>query len=439
MLERVFEITKAVGTGQKRMTAEFAWIFAGQLVSTFGALVGVRVLTELLPPEKYGELALALSLANLAQLVILGPLSNGITRFFAPSIEAAQVRRFSRVALRLLFFGYGITLGSGLLLLMVLWFAGFGNRLLMAGLTLGFCILSSANSVLDSAQNIVRQRKIAAFHQAVGTWLRFGLAVVWIKISGSSSVSAMMGYASACVPVLFSQIYLFNKKILQNDVVRNNIQGQEDWARLILSYSRPFFIWGILAWLLSASDRWALQFFGSTKDVGCYAVLYQIGYYPLSILSGLLNQLLAPVFFAKAGVGTDQDRMKQVYDFNRVLDLVWIFLVLVAFLIAALFHRLIFDLLSAPDYRGFSFLLPFMVAAGGLFAGGQLASMAVMSRANPDALIAPKVVLSLSGVILNGLGCYFFQTTGLVLMMVLNNLVFFIWMVQIRKHSSRPC
>ena len=60
----------------RRLGHEFFWITLGQAVAVSGALVGVRVLTGLLAPEAYGQLALGMTLATLVNQIVLGPLSN---------------------------------------------------------------------------------------------------------------------------------------------------------------------------------------------------------------------------------------------------------------------------------------------------------------------------------------------------------------------------
>lgn len=42
-----------------------------------GTLVGIRILTELMSPAEYGQLALGLTAATLASQVLWGPLSGG--------------------------------------------------------------------------------------------------------------------------------------------------------------------------------------------------------------------------------------------------------------------------------------------------------------------------------------------------------------------------
>ena len=70
-----------------RLAREGGWIALGQAMAVLGTLFGVRLLTELLDPVAYGELALGLTVATLVNQTILGPLGNGAARFYAPAVE----------------------------------------------------------------------------------------------------------------------------------------------------------------------------------------------------------------------------------------------------------------------------------------------------------------------------------------------------------------
>ena len=69
------------------MTTEGIWVAIGQITAIAGALAGMRLITEILNPAAYGELALGLTMANLANQTIMGPLGNGISRYYAPAVQ----------------------------------------------------------------------------------------------------------------------------------------------------------------------------------------------------------------------------------------------------------------------------------------------------------------------------------------------------------------
>ncbi|HEV2070110.1 MAG TPA: hypothetical protein VGR26_09980, partial [Acidimicrobiales bacterium] len=72
-------------TGSRRLGREAAWVAAGQAAAALGAFVGVAVLTNVLDPTTYGELALGITLASLAQLVAWSPITAAVLRFFSPA------------------------------------------------------------------------------------------------------------------------------------------------------------------------------------------------------------------------------------------------------------------------------------------------------------------------------------------------------------------
>jgi len=71
----------------RRLALEGFWILGGQVAAVIGALVLVRVLTEYLEPEQYGQLTLGLTIAALVNQVVMGGLTAGISRFYSIAAE----------------------------------------------------------------------------------------------------------------------------------------------------------------------------------------------------------------------------------------------------------------------------------------------------------------------------------------------------------------
>ncbi len=71
----------------RRLCREDLWVTIGQAAAVAGALVGVRLLAELMEPAAYGELALGMTVATLVNQVVLAPLGNGATRYYARPVR----------------------------------------------------------------------------------------------------------------------------------------------------------------------------------------------------------------------------------------------------------------------------------------------------------------------------------------------------------------
>jgi len=129
----------------------------------------------------------------------------------------------------------------------------------------------------------------------------------------------------ATVVVLGSQ-YLFFRPIIQAASVEvKTPRGLPDtWQARIIRYSWPFTTWGVFTWFQLASDRWALNLFASSSAVGFFAVLYQLGYYPVTLLTGMLVTLVSPILFERSGNADDEQRLSHASRLNmRILSLVF--------------------------------------------------------------------------------------------------------------------
>jgi O-antigen/teichoic acid export membrane protein len=414
----------------RRLGREFVWIGLGQAVAVLGAMVGVRILTGVLPPEAYGKLALGLTAATFVNQTILGPLGSGATRFFAPAREAGTLRSYLAAVRSLLVRATGEILLLGFILCAGLTVAGRPQWITLGLAALCFALLSGYNAVLSGIQNAARQRAVVALHQALASWSRFLLAAGMVLWLGASSTLAMLGYALAMALVLTSQGWFFRRTLLSKPQLPPAADTlRQDWAGKIFTYAWPLAVWGIPTWGQFVSDRWALQLFASTEDVGRYVVLYQLGYYPITIATNLVIQLVAPMFYQRAGDASAPSRLQHVYGLNRKLTLAALAGTAVAVLLAYGLHEPIFRFLVAPQYREVSWMFPGIVLVGGLFASGQLAAVSLLSGAQTRALILPKVVTALVGVLLNTVGAACCGMLGVVIAMAIAAAIYLFWLL----------
>jgi O-antigen/teichoic acid export membrane protein len=394
-----------------------------------------------MPPNVYGELTLGMTIATLLSQIILGPLSGAALRFFAPAQEDGELEAFLIALRRLLAKATGLVLllaGSVSLVLLLL---GRVYWIGMVAVAFGFALLSGYNSTLNGLQNAARQRIVVAWHQALYSWSHFLAAtglVLWI---GPSSTVAMLGYGLSTLMVLFSQLWFFHRTIpSSSNALSIRTKIGLFWENKMFAYALPFAAWGIFYWAQMASDRWALQLFAGAQDVGLYAVLYQLGYYPITLLTGLMVKLISPVFFQRAGDASDASRVHRVYVLNWQLTIGSLLLTGAATLLAVGLHRFVFHWLVASEYREVSCFLPGVVLAGGLFATGQFASVSLLSDNRPHRLITPKIATAVIGALLNFLGAKLLGVLGVVLAGVSFSGLYCLWvLLLVRGASDSSC
>ena len=409
-----------------RLSKEGFWVVLGQAMAVVGSLVGVRLLTGLLNPAAYGELALGMTVATLVFQTVLGPLGNGVTRFYAPAVEHSDLGGYLNAVRRLVLLATGIIVLMILLTVVGLLIARRTEWIAIAIAALVFAILSGYNSILNGIQNAARQRSIVALHQGMESWARFLVAVGLLLWLGATSTVAMIGYAMGVILVLGSQ-YVFFCKIVPKNLTKAD--KENSWQKQIWKYSWPFATWGVFYWAQSASDRWALKLFSTTQEVGRYAVLFQLGYYPISMVTGMAIQLLAPIFYQRAGDANDSQRNANVSNLSWRLTSFALGVTGAAFLLTFLFHTQIFQVFVTKEYASVSHLLPWMLLAGGVFAAGQTITLNLMSQMKTRTMIVAKVITALFGVLLNFVGAYLLGIEGIVFASVLFSVLFSVWMV----------
>lgn len=415
----------------KRLAKEGGWIVIGQIAVVSASLVLVRVLTEHLDPTQYGQLALALTLGALIGQVAFSGAMPGIMRYYAIAAEKGEASEYLQAARRMMGYGTLVALGLSVLLLPGLFLLGKGDMLVLAGMTIVFTILGNFNTTQSMIQNAARQRKIVAFHGSLDAWLRVLFAAGFLVWLGNSAKVVIVAYILSLLLVLISQAIFIRRLIPQQ---ASRAAEPTTWETQIWQYSKPFVYFNVFTWIQASSDRWALDTFTSTHDVGLYAVLMQLGYTPIGIVAGLMTTLIGPILFQRSGNTADAYRNANVHKRAWQITVIALLSTLLACLFAYLFHGWIFRILVATQYHSVSYLLPWMILAGGLFATGQMLSLKLMSDLNTQALIWPKIVTSLLGALFSFAGAYFAGLIGIVYAAVAFSVLQFLWLGWLSWH-----
>src|SRR5258705_155281 len=159
-----------------RLGGELVWVGLGQGLAALGALVGVRVMTGLLPPAAYGEVVLGMTVALLAQQVFFSPAYHTAFRFYSPAAQKGTLPVLLAASRRITFKSIAWMTVAGFVGGLLLILTGESRWLPILGLAALYAIVTGAGSVFDGFQNAARHRPIVALHEAGAQWLRFLLA-----------------------------------------------------------------------------------------------------------------------------------------------------------------------------------------------------------------------------------------------------------------------
>jgi O-antigen/teichoic acid export membrane protein len=401
---------------------EFAWVLSGQIAAGLGGLAGVKMLTRAMSPSAYGEFSLALTGTILAQQCVGGPLGQAAMRFYSASHEGGWTFSYLRALNRLMLKGVAVLLGVAVVTVLSCALAGHVEKAALVALALLLAILTGYNIVLDAIQSGSRNRPVVALHQAAIQWLRPAGALALLYLISSHMAAAIFGYVAGTTLVLGSQV-LFLAKQVSPSVSRKTVTPKQA-ERQLLDYAWPFATWGLLAWGQIASDRWFLELFRDTPSVAAFTVCYQLGYYPVILLTTAVSNLASPIIFQIAGTGTESNRLEAALRANQKHIQALVAITLAAIIGFGLFHSTVFRLLTTSAYAPYSVYLPVLAASAGIFAIAQAASLVFLISSRSSELTSAKCVPAIAGLLLNMCGAYFWGVPGAVAATLLFSLIY---------------
>ncbi|WP_442507021.1 lipopolysaccharide biosynthesis protein [Novipirellula sp. SH528] len=413
---------------------ESSWILIGQIASFTGLLTLVRVLTERMDPTEYGTLALGLTVAALINQVVMSGVIPGVARYYSIASEQQDLGGYLGGVANLLKCATAVVGLIGVILVAGLWISGFSHLIAIVLAALVLSVFQGCYSSLNGLQNAARQRSIVAFHNGAEAWLKILSVVVVAKFIGISSTNVILAYSFVSLIVTLSQLRLLRRTIPSSHPVET---VGPSWTRQMATYSLPFATWGIFTWGQQVSDRWALEFFGASGDVGKYALLYQLGFGPILVITGLSMAFFGPILYERSGDASDAVRNSDVHRLGWKLAVLATTVTLFIFVATFVFHEFLFRILAAAEYREISYMLPWVVLAGGLYSTSQMLALKLMSEMRSADMTRAKIMTSLMAIALNLAGATIAGIQGVVASLLIFSIVSLIWMSVLAKQSVR--
>lgn len=425
MLKSIFE--------NIHIAKEGIWIIIGQAISILGSLFIVRILTDHLDTFQYGQLALALTSVGFINQVVMGGIVGGVSRFYSVSLSRDELfSYFKDVKLLVLYETIFIAI-IGLIALFELRKFGSPSLVILGFSALLYALIGGYNALLSGLQTAARKRSAVAINSGAEVWLRILFSLIFILWLGPTSIMALYGFIVASILIVFSQIYNLKKIIpIKSSVNKKNYNYKSE----IWKYAWPFSIWGIFSWTQQASIRWAIEFFGAISDVGLFQALSQIGYAPIQIATGLIVQLITPILFSKIGDGSCLESKKQSKKIMVKLAYFGIMATVIFSLIAHMFHSEIFGYLVGRQYRQISYLMPWIVVAGGVIGVSQILSAQLLGEFRVKELMLVSVITGILGTILNIGLIYTHGINGAIAALCIYSVMNFIWIMIILIRKS---
>jgi O-antigen/teichoic acid export membrane protein len=376
-----------------KLRHEMTWIVTGQVIGFLGGFIGIKVLTNIMGPKGYGQLALGLTIAGIFNMYVYGPIANVVARFFVAYRERGQLGSYFAVLKKY----------HGLLAVMVSLSSLAASGI--AGLYLGgewaliillsslYGVASGINVSYISLQSAIRQRKIVALHQGADVWLRIGLSVALLLLLGNSGYFSLLGYLLGTLLVTISQGIF----ALRNNEIRFYWRGdaaddaeKRETYREFSGYAASFVIFAVFASVSMYSDRWILQGMFGVSVVGIYSAIYQIAASPVNIFFAMVNQLVVPIVFERAGTMTSAAQAENSAKLVRLTVVLSSLAGIFVTAVSCVFSEPLVRLLTNGTFAGFHNILWIIVLGLFLFNIAQLFTIKGLYCNRPRIYFWPK-------------------------------------------------
>ena len=289
---------------EKRLFGDAFWTLFGQLASAIALLAGTRILTELLTPDIYGQVALLNGFVALGVAVFSYPFIcagmrivpeclNNRERAELHGVVSGLTARSTALAIVLLVLGgavvsyfshsdFGLFAITGILLAVTVR-RELGIQLLIGG----------------------RKHRGASLWQTSDSLLRPLLAISLVWWGGQKPEWVLLGYIFASM--LSNAIWSFDKlrtngKVLIPFVVslsnhERNQLVQRSFKNDVWAYALPLIPMELIFWVNGLGDRYVIGYFMTAAEVGLYTATYVIINEAFNRSAMVLLRIFQPVYF----------------------------------------------------------------------------------------------------------------------------------------------
>lgn len=286
----------------KKFVKDSLWIGGGQIVSLFGSLFGLRLLTEALQPSVFGELSLVLATLALAQGLLYYPFGQAIFRYYTNWTSAGWQSLLQNTAIReygsryifCAVFAFLVFLVADIFYQIHVSWTTLLLGLMLLGLdgwkTLETVMTSSARNQLAYSALITADSTIRPLAAALAAW-------VW-----EPTIEAVL--FAQCVGAMV--VLVLYRVIAQSAATYQSGAQAIDSGALVDSmrqYARPLLWVPFIGWVSGLADRFTIGVLLGVADVGIYAAAYGIASRPFLMLASVTESTFRQPYYSAVSSG----------------------------------------------------------------------------------------------------------------------------------------
>ena len=343
----------------KELFKDSAKYLPSMVVPAIVGIIAIPIITRLFPPEVYGKYVLVVATVSFLSAIAVAWVGSSTIRFFPAYELSGELNKFYTVLLKLTIFSIG---SVGILFLATLF--SLKNKIspdfyfLMCIGALLF-VVSSFWSVL---LNLLRAKRKVARYSTFSIWmsvagLGIGIAIVLILHTGVEGL--LWG---AIISTVIAIPLLWKVSLGIPSLRGGNVRSRMGWE--IAKYGIPAMAINVLSWAQNLSDRYILEFFRGSMEVGIYSPNYTIAEYSIFLITSLFLLSSSPIAFdiwEKRGIKASQEFMSKLTRYYLIIGLP-------AAVGLGLLAEPIVHILVAPQYYPGYRIIP-LVASGAFLVG----------------------------------------------------------------------
>jgi len=316
-------------------------------IINFAALL---IYTRIFTTQDYGNFYLAM--AFVAAMSILGSiwLAESVIRFYAQFELKKDLDRFFSTVI------YSYVLSTLLILGLaiggILAFSGHISKEFTPFLGVGILVYvtTSIYSILLYALRACRQAKSYSFYEILCSAGKLGGALLIVYLFKIGAIGLLVSFLLIQIPLLF----FMSKKFSLFGRFKLKLVSKEH-IKEFLRFGSPLIISSLCIWLLVLSDRYMLNFFRSSAEVGIYSVSYSLVDRSVALLYTILMLAAHPIIIFTWEEKGKEVTQKLIKDLSRYFFMICI----PAFLGICVLSKEIFSVLVGKDFVESFRLVPF--------------------------------------------------------------------------------
>ena len=331
---------------QRRIMKDMLAYLPAKALPALAAFITVPIYTRLFPPNEFGNYVLATAAAEFLLLVAVEGLGQGAIRFYSAFKNRSGLSGyfavvFGSVAL--------VTAGVTALCACILVFIRSQVSSELYPLLWAALALFAVSACFITLTNILRGQEKSVWYSVSMIGASFGgilFGLLFVLAYGMNIDGLIWGQTLGLLLPIFPLIWLTTRSISVHPAHLNKPDFKQVWA-----FALPFTVANIAFWTLTLADRYIVELYRGTYEVGLYAVAGKISSRSILLLVSLFILVPVPIVSRLWEERGRQDTEEALTEFTRMLFLMVIPAVVGLTVIAAPIVRLLADEAYFEGYR----------------------------------------------------------------------------------------